>query len=57
VAASGGGCAMWLGGEHASGVGRAAGGRAGGQVVRLGRRGGNWRPGRSPARGRRAAQQ
>jgi hypothetical protein len=39
VAASGGGGATWLGGENASGVERAAGGRAGGQVVRVGRRG------------------
>jgi hypothetical protein len=39
VAASGGGGATWLGGENASGVGRAAGGRAGSQVVRVGRQG------------------
>jgi hypothetical protein len=57
VAASGSGGATWLGGENASGVGRAAGGRAGSQVVRVGRRGGNWQPGRSPVRGRQAAQQ
>jgi hypothetical protein len=37
MAASGGGGATWLDGENASGVGRAAGGRAGGQVVRVGR--------------------
>jgi hypothetical protein len=40
---------------NASGVGRAAGGRAGGQVVRVGWQGGSWRPERSPARGWRAA--
>jgi hypothetical protein len=57
MAASGSGGATWLGGENARGVGRAAGERAGGQVVRVGRRGGSWRPGRSPARGRRVAQQ
>jgi hypothetical protein len=56
-AASGGGGATWLGGENASGVGRAAGGRAGGRVVRVGQRGGGWWPGRSPARGRWALQQ
>jgi hypothetical protein len=39
--ASGGGGAMWLDGENASRVGRAAGERAGGQVVRVGRRGGS----------------
>jgi hypothetical protein len=57
VAALGGGGATWLGGENTSGVGRAAGGRARGQVVRVGRREGNWWLWRSPARGRRAAQQ
>jgi hypothetical protein len=57
MAASGGGGATWLGGENASGVGRAASGRSGGHVVRVGRRGGSWWLGRSPARGRRAAQQ
>jgi hypothetical protein len=41
VAASGSGGATWLGEENASGVGRAAGGRAGGQVVWLGQRGGS----------------
>jgi hypothetical protein len=41
VAASDGGGATWLGGENASGVGQAAGGQAGGQVVRVGRRGGS----------------
>jgi hypothetical protein len=57
VVASGCDGATWLGGENASGVGRAASGRAGGQVVRVGRRGGSWWPWRSLARGRRAAQQ
>jgi hypothetical protein len=57
LAASGDGGATWLDGENASGVGRAAGGRAGGQVVRVGRRGGSWWLGRLPARGRQAAQQ
>jgi hypothetical protein len=37
VAASDGGGATWLGGENTSGVGRVVGGRAGGQVVRVGR--------------------
>jgi hypothetical protein len=46
------------GARGALGCGRgAAEGAAGGQVVRVGRRGGSWRPGISPARGRRAAQQ
>jgi hypothetical protein len=44
VAASGYGGATWLSGENASGVGQAAGGRAGGQVMRVGWRGGSWRP-------------
>jgi hypothetical protein len=57
VAASGGGGATWLGGENASRVGRAAGGLAGGQVVRVVRRRGSWLQGRLPARGQRAAQQ
>jgi hypothetical protein len=35
----------------ASGVGRAAGGRAGGQVAQEERRGGSWRPGETPAMG------
>jgi hypothetical protein len=50
VAASGGGSATWLDGENASGVGRAAGGRAGGQWCGKAARG-SWQPGRSPARG------
>jgi hypothetical protein len=54
---SGVGGATWLGEENACGVGRAVGGRAGCQVVQVGRQGGSWWLGRSPARGWRAAKQ
>jgi hypothetical protein len=51
VAAAGDGGATWRGREKPAGVGRAAGGRAGGPGggVRAAR--GNWQRGRSPARG------